>query len=296
MRQSPIILLVLLLALVACADREHGKAGDSELTIFSPVNPVSGIVSAVSGDRASVRTLLRPGQDPHSAAMSPSVVEALARADLFVGAGLPIEHGIVSRVGKPGIWYLNVIEEEHAHEPGYDHAHHDHEDPHVWLSPRMLVVSAERIRDHLSRIDPEGAQHYQDSFLGFAAKVGQTAEEARAVLEPYAGMTFYVQHAAFEHFAEFFGLEQVALEAHGREPTPRDISRLAERARSEGVKVVFTQPQQNPEPLLALAKAIGADVRTLDPLAEDPLVNILQIARQLALAFELQTTGDHGNE
>ena len=81
--------------------------------------------------------------------------------------------------------------------------------------------------------------------------------------------TVYVFHPAFQYFCLSYGLRQEAFEVEGKEPTARQMAKLIGRARQEGVKVVFVQPQFSGKSAGAIAQAIRGRVVTLDPLPGD---------------------------
>lgn len=282
------------LFMLGCSPSEDRHAAAPERTIYVAIPPMVTIVQAVAGNEWRVEALLRRNQDPHTLSLTPVQVQDLSGAAIYFSAGLSFEHALESRLSGNGVrlvfahvWNAeDAHHHDHSHYQDHEHHHHDHEDPHFWLSPAQLIVAADRVRDVLTEQDPDGEDGYEQRYLSFANRVGNIAGEARDVLAPHAGKRFYVQHGAFEFFADFADLEQVAIEAHGREPTPRHIQAVVDQARQENARVVFIQPQQNPEPARLVANAIGAELRTLDPLALDPVANMLTIAHELAHAFQ----------
>jgi len=67
-----------------------------------------------------------------------------------------------------------------------------------------------------------------------------------------------------------------------REPDPRRLAQLIERARALGVAVVFSQPQFDPTSARVVAAEIGARIESLDPLAADWATNLVHVAERLA--------------
>ena len=58
----------------------------------------------------------------------------------------------------------------------------------------------------------------------------------------------------------------------------RSAQDLANQARNDGVRIIFVQPQFDQTSAKSLAKTIGGEVTTLDPLEKDVLVNLRRIA------------------
>ena len=95
------------------------------------------------------------------------------------------------------------------------------------------------------------------------------------------GQTFYVYHGAFAYFAEAYGLKQEAIEIGGRRPEPKRLATLVEKAKSEGVKLIFVQPQFDQSSATSLAEAIGGQVLMLDPLQHNIFENLNKIAETI---------------
>ncbi|MGH8247189.1 MAG: metal ABC transporter solute-binding protein, Zn/Mn family, partial [Gammaproteobacteria bacterium] len=65
---------------------------------------------------------------------------------------------------------------------------------------------------------------------------------------------------------------------------PRAISEIVNRARMENIGTVFVQKQFNSPAVRALAEELGADMVEIDPLAENYVSNMSDIAVKLAVA------------
>jgi ABC-type Zn uptake system ZnuABC Zn-binding protein ZnuA len=159
------------------------------------------------------------------------------------------------------------------------------EDPHVWLYPDGIAGIARAARDAYTKLDPDHAALYAESCMKIEAELRETEERVREILAPWKGRRFYVQHDAFAHYASYFGLEQVALEEHDKDPGAARIAELVRMARADGVKVLYAQQGHNPAPLRVMAGPLGAFVVSLDPLYPDPVHGLLVHARKLADGF-----------
>ena len=86
-----------------------------------------------------------------------------------------------------------------------------------------------------------------------------------------------IYHPAYTYFARDYSIEQIAIEQEGKEPTPRQLTALVERAKSEGINAIFIQPQYSIDKVRAIAEACDAEVVTTDPLSSDILAEIERI-------------------
>ncbi len=184
--------------------------------------------------------------------------------------------------------------DDHGHDdPGHDdhghddHGHDDHSsdelDPHVWLAPNLLIEQVKLLKSQLAPIlaTDEEKKTLETNASDLIQKIRETDKELAVTLTPLRGKAFYVYHGAFGYFADAYGLKQVAVELNGRSPEPRQIANMIDRARAEGVTVIFVQPQFDQTSATALAESIGGTVLAIDPLAKDVLANLREIASKL---------------
>jgi len=81
-------------------------------------------------------------------------------------------------------------------------------------------------------------------------------------------------------------LQQIPIEVEGKEPSPQALARIIDRAKADGVRVIFVQKQFSSTAAEQVARAIGGEVVAIDPLAEDFLGNTRQVAQALASALK----------
>lgn len=284
------------------------------LSVFVGVPPLQTFVEAVGGERVEVRSLVQSGQSPHAFEPTPGQVAALGSADLYVGIGIPFDAAQLPRIraansrlrvldAREGL-ELGVIgvydrreEAEDGHDRGHDHGQvpageHAHEgpadpnelDPHVWTSPPLAKRIAAEVRDALTDMDPVNKGAYEANFASFAARMDALDGEIRAQLDPVTNRRFMVYHPAWGYFADTYDLVQVPIEKGGKEPGPRSLTEIVDRARREGVKVIFVQPQSARKLADQVASAIGGRVVVVDPLSADYEGALLQAAREIAAA------------
>jgi zinc transport system substrate-binding protein len=94
-----------------------------------------------------------------------------------------------------------------------------------------------------------------------------------------------VFHPAWGYFADDYGLEQVAIEQSGKEPTAEQLQNLIDMALEENIKVIFVQSQFDTDIAESIADEIGAIVVNINPLSEDYINNLRNIATTIAENF-----------
>jgi zinc transport system substrate-binding protein len=147
-------------------------------------------------------------------------------------------------------------------------------DRHTWLGSEPAKLMAVHIRDALTAADPGGAAVYEQNCGALIGDIDAEFGALRAELASLRGKTVFVYHPAFGYFLDEFGIFQEAVETGGREPTPRVLQALMEKARREGAAAVFFQTQFPVNAARTAAEVLGLELAALDPLAPDWLANI----------------------
>lgn len=176
-------------------------------------------------------------------------------------------------------------DDPHDHREEQGHGAHGHvHDPHIWLSPRRLVPHAEAITDALISLRPSARPAFEERLEATLVVLEDLHREIASVLADGNHAPFLVHHPSWTTFAEDFGVQQLAIESSGHEPSDAELTELLRRARAEGVKVLFIQPGFAGASRHAVAAALNARVQTLDPLPADLPAGLLETARQIALS------------
>ena len=176
-------------------------------------------------------------------------------------------------------------EEHHGHtdEHGHDHDHGG-SDPHVWNGVREAGIIAENILNALTELDPGGEEYYLQNFQTFKTRLDKLDSELRELFRGKEGTAFLVFHPAWGYLAREYGLDEVAIESEGKEPKASDLAALISSAKKKGIKTILISPQFSRRTAEIIAGNIGANVETVDPLAEEWEENIRTAAHTIAAA------------
>jgi len=264
-----------------CLAPLDGLAAPIKVTVS--ILPQEWFVEQVGGDLVEVSVLVGPGHSPATYEPTPRQMAILEQADLFLAAGVPFEQGLVPRVeALPGAPQVA------GPRPGHRGHHHDI-DPHTWLDPAQAMAMADTVSLRLQTLIPAKAETIEERCGSLKDHLAKIDKQARDILAPYQGRTFFVFHPAFGHFAAAYGLVQVSVETGGHEPGPRHLADVIERARALGVRSVIVQPQFSRKSAETVAAAIDAEIVVLDPLAADYEANFLNLAQTLADLFAAES-------
>jgi zinc transport system substrate-binding protein len=141
---------------------------------------------------------------------------------------------------------------------------------------------AAQVLEALVALDQEaGGETYRANYEALIAEIDALFGRLREEFRPLAGRAVFVYHPSFGYFLDEFGLVQEAVESGGKEPTPRELEALIQRAKEERPLAIFVQAQFPVEAARTVADATGATLVSLDPLSPDWLGNIEIMAKAL---------------
>ena len=162
-------------------------------------------------------------------------------------------------------------------EEGEDHGDEDEEeghgdehgafDPHFWMDVDFTIEAVEAIRDELTRLDPDGADHYREQAESYIAELREVDGEIRELLADLPEERRYLVtfHDAYGYFADRYGLTILGFLVEGpeEEPSASAITELVESITELGIPFVFTEPQFSARVIEQIASDTGASIRTI---------------------------------
>lgn len=268
---------------------EASQPATGPIPVSVTVLPQAELVKAVGGDRVAVTVLVPPGADPHSYEPTAGQMVSLSDSRIYFRLGeglLPFEDRFVSGLRNVNR-NMTVVDTSDGIEFIQEEGDSDHpggygKDPHVWLSVRNAEIMVSHISDALSAADPEHAAEYshnRDAYLDRLTVLDGEITQQLSGLEP---REFLTVHDAWGYFARDYNLTQIAINANDKEPSAQAIREIIARAREDGIKTVFIEPEFSPRSADVIAQAIGGRVVQIDPLAPDYSDNMARIAQAFA--------------
>ncbi len=248
--------------------------------VFVSIAPQKYVVERVGGEWVAVEVVVPPGANSHTYEPSTKQMLETQKGDVWFRIGESFENRLLSAMSQ-----LKIVDQREGLDliqAGCGCCNHDAHDPHIWLSFRMLKHQAEQIATVLKELDPEHGDLFQKNLAEFQEECDRLDHACVALLLPSKQRMVLVSHPAFGYLCRDYGLEQLSIEMEGREPTPRYITALIEKARAGGIKKVFLQQQHNPKGGKRIAEELGAQTLFLDPYEENVLANIRQIAERFS--------------
>lgn len=248
--------------------------------VIASIAPVEYLVKAVGGDKIEVQSLAKG--DVHSYEPKPNDMKAVAKARIFIAAGLEFEEAWMPRF-KASAKNLVVVKsdakiaklkEEYAGQAEHDEKHEAHADPHVWLNPMLAITMARNISDALIDMDKANKDFYLENFQKLMNDLLAFDESAKESLAGLKNRKFVVYHPAWGYFAAHYDLEQISIERSGKEPKIDEMASTLKMIKDENIKVIFADPNRSQKSAQILASHTGAKVELLDPLGYNLLENL----------------------
>lgn len=278
------LMIGLLLAPGITAGRPTGT-----VNVMVSILPQKYLVERIGGDRTHVEVMVRPGFNAETYEPLPQQMTALARTDVYFRIGVPFESIWIKKIAAmhPAMQIADCCSDlipaptQATATNAGDLFRHVY-DAHVWTSPRNAVYIADMMLEILSEMDPASSTYYRNNHQQLVEDLARLDGYIRQQLDALTNRYLLVAHPSWGYFADAYGLTQIALERHGTEIRPRDLSGLIDFARNNDIRTVYIEKQFASASARLLAREINATVVELDPLAEDYINNLRQVAQAIA--------------
>lgn len=285
---------------IACDDSDSEDSG--KIGVVVTLLPQDEFVEKVGGDRVEVTVMIPPGANPHTYEPTPGQMTAVAQAEMYakVGSGVEFELVWLDKLidqnkdmqvvdCSSGIDFIeiNATADNHEDVESEDNGHsHQSQDPHIWMSPRNVMIMIENICNGLVQTDPENKNRYESNRDIYINQLSQLDKEIHTGLAEIKNRVFMVYHPAFGYLAHDYDLIMLPVADEGKQPTASGLANLISQAKESNIRVIFVEPQFDPESARTIADEIGATVASIDPLAEDYISNLQKITHELVKAMQ----------
>ncbi len=236
----------------------------SKTKVVTTLTVLEYITKEVGQDKVEVEALLPGDSDPHFADARPDYILKVNQADMLVYIGLDLEIGWLPKVieqsrnpkiflGQPGncdvsrgVYVLEVPDKKVDRSMGDIHIFGN---PHYWLDPLNAVIIARNIKDHLSQIDPENKNFYENNFKNFATRIKNLTNELSTKYKNLKDLKVAVHHREFIYLINRFGLKEIVSleEKMGVPPNASYLKKVVDIVKKEDVRIILIAPYNNPK-------------------------------------------------
>jgi zinc transport system substrate-binding protein len=283
-----------------------------KIAVFVSIMPQKYFVQKIGKDWVTIQVMVQPGANPATYEPKPRQMVAIAKTQIYFSIGVPFENAWLNKIASsnPNMMVVQTdqgiqktpladhfdhgkeadhqkTDQHHKNERGQDESRRDLGilDPHIWLSPPLVMIQARRILVTLKKIDPAHQSYYEANYNAFISEISELDADLRNIFSAKHGLQFVVFHPAWGYFADTYGLRQIPVEIEGKNPKPAQLKELIEFANQTNIKVIFVQPQFSAKSAEVIAKGINGQVVFADPLAEDWALNLRNVAQEIKAAL-----------
>ena len=268
------LLVLSLLALVSCDDTD-------KLVVGVTIIPQSTFVKKVCGDLVDVVTIVPTGSSPETFEPKPKDMIKLNKAIAYFAIGIPTENtNVLANLTKD----TKIVRLEEKCQEVYEDVLFSTggRDPHIWLSPKRVIVMVEAIRDEMMALDPLNSSTYRQNAKLYIEELKSLDSKIKTAIEKSETKDFIAFHPAFGYLAADYGLTMYALEEDGKEATIDHLTKMIDFAKDKGIKVIFYQEEIDSSQSKTFADEIEGVAVKLEPLSADYTDNLLNMAKTIA--------------
>lgn len=248
------------------------------------IAPQKEMLNAVAGGEVDSFVMVPPGYSPANYAPAPQEIRDFSEAEIYFSIGVPADIQNILPQAEELSGNLKIVKLFEAVDKKFPPRvfKDGGRDPHIWLSPLRSAYMVNIMAEELAELMPEKKDFFIKNADSYIKKIKEADRRNKKLLAKYKGEKILVYHPSIGYFTDHYNLEMITIEDHGKEPGPRQIQKIIDEARKENIKTVFYQSEIDSKKSRAVAEEIGGKVIQLDPLAENYLGNLTQMAEIMA--------------
>lgn len=279
------ILFTLATLLLGCNNIDHNE---NKKTIYVTISPLKSIVEHITCGDYNVEVIVPDGASPETYEPTAKQLTAFSSAEQIYAIGLiNFELSLIEHISDTER-ITNLSNGIELMEGSCSHGHHHHShgvDPHIWTSPRALKTMVEAIRSTTMRMHPDSTKYSAaaDKLINDIESLDNLCNNMISSADIKAIMIY---HPAYTYYARDYGINQIAIEHDGKEPSPKQLTSLVEQAREYNIQTIFIQPQYSKDKITPIANECGAQVVETNPLSTDILAEIERITTIICNGYE----------
>ncbi len=269
-----IVLMVTAGALFSCSSP---KPADNARIITVSIEPLRYFTEQIVGDTYEVVTMVPKGSSPETYEPTAKQMTKLTNSILYIKVGnLGFERTWMPRL-EANAPHTTIVDASESIATKED------DDPHTWMSAKNALVIAHNIYNAVKLVNSKDSTIYKRRLDSLCNVIRATDQYVREQTEKAQCKSFVIYHPALTSFATDYGLEQIAVEEHGREPSAADLQRIISTAKQKGVKTMFIQKEFANRNVDIIADAIKATKVEINPLGYDWEKEMRHIAKATCL-------------
>jgi len=284
-----LIILVMVLGSITIFQSCQQTNRASSDTVSVSIDPLKYLVDRLTESTLEVNVMVPQGASHGTYAPTASQMQKLSDSGIYIRIGhLGYERAFLSKLKdlNPDMTELNLSDHvELIRGEPIDHGDHVHEggiDPHIWMSPKVMLKALPVIKNTLADAYPELKDTIAANYNILEAEIVGLDREMHDVVAGLSEKRFMIFHPALTYLARDYGMEQVPIEFEGKEPSPARLKNLIRDTRASNIPVIFIQQEYDVNNAHLVAAETGAKVVTINPMA----YNWIEEMKKLMVVFK----------
>lgn len=263
----------------------NGKDGldPNKPTVTVTIEPFRYFVEQIAGNDVNVNVMVPAGSSPETYEPTPQQMVDLSQSVFYFKVG---------QIGFEKTW-MKKLQQNAPDMKVIDTSagirmlktQSGNIDPHTWMSIKSADIITSNIAKALMDKYPEKAEEYKKRLRDFRKnKLDKLQNEIDNYLSNIKGeklKSFVIYHPTLTYFAKENGLKQYAIE-EGREPSITQLKELIQRAKSEGINIIFVQKEFSNRNIQVFIDATHSKAVEINPLSYDWEGQMLLITKEIA--------------
>jgi zinc transport system substrate-binding protein len=260
MKHSAVLLVAGVLALSGCTITPPST---DQFTVVVGLYPYAYLAQAIGGERVVVTNLTPPGAEPHDLELTARQIVEMTNANLVI-----YQSGLQPAVDAAIEQSTPVRTLDMATVVALDNGGTDHEDPHIWLDPTLMILVGQAIAQQMIAADPEGEATYTQGLARLKSALTNLDDQFQTGLSSCERSEFVTAHAAFGYLAKRYGLVQIPISglSPDAEPSPDRIAEIHALALELGLTTIFFETLTSSAVVDIIAADLGMVTDVLDPV------------------------------
>lgn len=244
------------------------SAYSAPLRVLVTVPSYREIVEGIGKEEVEVREFIPENVDLHAFEPTPHAMDVAATSDLWFMIGEPFETKVKTVLQEYGANITAIdLRDSIPREQEKMSYHYGKIDPHIWMSPLLMLSQAKTICDALTEKRPEKKQFFEQNFTQVEQRLHGLNLRLQQLFQGKEQKTVLVVHAAFGYFCSAYHLQQLVIEHEGKEPTPKSLDSIIEKAHALGITEVFYQNAHGEKIATLVAEKLGGQAVFLTTLS-----------------------------
>ncbi len=276
-----VVIGLLLFILQSCINRQDSE---KEEVVSVSIIPFEYFVDRLTDKALEVNVMIPPGGSHATYSPTTSQFRKLSESGIY----FRIEHLGYEKVWanklsdmNPNMKVVNLMEGlEIIRGEEIDHGDHVHEggiDPHIWMSPKVILQVLPSIKGAIIEVYPHLSESVATNYSELFEEIASLDEELEEVVRTLGKKRFMIFHPALTYLARDYGLEQIAIERGGKEPSPAMLTHIIREARKHDIPVILIQREFDVRSAELISQETGAEIVQINPLAYDWFKNIREL-------------------